>query len=130
MTVSLEHLTDVPAVRGMTEQHSIVDPYDEPHAVLGIRVVVSRDHLAAAVDMGVHKYHSPGERHPDDLTVAEVRYFAESYVLTESALELQTGAEAMAQMAEPDFYDRETHALVVAMYRAVDRAYPKLGGGV
>ncbi len=125
MTISLEHLTDVPATRGMTEQHSIVDPYDEPHAVVGLRVVVSRDHLAAAVDMGVHKYYRSGERHPDDLTVEEVRYFAECYLLSESALDLQQGAEAMAQMAEPDFYDRETHALVMAMYRAVDRAYPK-----
>lgn len=125
MTISLEHLTDVPSTRGTTEQHSIVDPYDEPHAVVGLRVVVSRDHLAAAVDMGVHKHYAPGERHPDDLTVAEVRYFAECYLLSESALDLQQGAEAMAQMAEPDFYDRPTHALVMAMYRAVDRAYPK-----
>ncbi|MFD4551684.1 hypothetical protein [Streptomyces sp. NPDC058466] len=124
MTISLEHLTDAPAVRSVVEQHSLVDPYDEPHAVIGIRVVVSRDHLAAAVDMGVHKYYGDG-RHPDALTVAEVRYFAESYVLTMSALELQQGAEAMAQMAEPDFYDRDTHALVLAAYRAVDRAYPK-----
>ena len=123
MTVSLEHLTDLPAVRGMTEQHSVVDPYDEPHAILGIRVVVSRDHLAAAVDMGLNRHYGDG-RHPDALTVAEIRYFAEAYLLSESALDLQQGAEAMAQMAEPDFYDRNTHALVLAMYRAVDRAYP------
>ncbi|MEV7976222.1 hypothetical protein [Streptomyces sp. NPDC086519] len=126
MTISLEHLTDVPSTCGMTEQHTIVDPYDEPHAVVGIRVVVSRDHLAAAVDMGINKYYGDG-RHPDSLTVAEVRYFAEAYILSESALELQKGAEAMAQMAEPDFYDRATHALVLAMYRAVDRAYPRVG---
>ena len=43
--------------------------------VVGLRVVVSRDHLAAAVDMGVHKYYGNG-RHPDQLTVEEVRYFA------------------------------------------------------
>lgn len=126
MTVSLEHLTDVPAVRGMTEQHSLVDPYDDPHAVIGLRVVVTRDLLAAAVDMGTNKYYRSGERHPDSLTVAEVRYFAEAYILSESALDLQQGAEAMAAMAEPDFYDRNTHALVLAAYRAVDRAYPKL----
>lgn len=124
MAISLEHLTDVPAVCGTTEQHTMVDPYDEPHAIVGIRVVVTRDHLAAAVDMGVHKYYGDG-RNPDDLTVAEIRYFAECYVLSESALEFQKGAEAMAQMAEPDFYDRPTHELVMAMYRAVDRAYPK-----
>ena len=121
MTVSLEHLSDVPAVRGMIEQHCLVDPYDEPHAVLGLRVVVSRDHLAAAVDMGLNRHYGDG-RHPDALTVAEVRYFAECYVLSESSLEFQRGGEAMAQMAEPDFYDRPTHELVMAIYRAVDRA--------
>ena len=126
MTISLEHLTNVPAVRGMTEQHSLVDPYDEPHAVLGIRVVVSRDHLAAAVDMGLNRYYGDG-RHPDALTVAEIRYFAEAFVLSESALALQQGAAAMAQMAEPAFYDRPTHELVMAMYRAVDRAFPGVG---
>lgn len=121
MTVSLEHLTDVPAVRGMTEQHSLVDPYDEPHAVIGLRIVVTRDHLAAGVEMGVN-----GDSwHPDELTVAQVRYFAESFIVTESALEIQRGAEAMAQMAEPDFYDRAVHEHVMACYRAVDRAYPK-----
>ncbi|WOX09181.1 hypothetical protein [Streptomyces sp. N50] len=128
MTVTLERLTDVPATRGMTAQHSLVDPYDEPHAVIGLRVVVSRDLLAAAVDMGVNRYYKAGERHPDDLTVEEVRYFAEAYLLSESALDLQQGAEAMAEMAEPDFYDRRTHILVLAMYRAVDRAYPKVVG--
>lgn len=126
MTISLEHLTDVPAVRGMTEQHSLVDPYDEPHAIVGLRVVVSRDHLAAAVEMGGHNMIGT-ERHPDEWTVAEIRYFAEFQIIEMSGLELQQGAEAMAQMAEPDFYDRATHALVLAVYRAVDRAYPKRG---
>ncbi|MGW3408090.1 hypothetical protein [Streptomyces sp. NPDC000888] len=126
MTISLEHLSDVPAVRGMTEQHSLVDPYDEPHAIVGLRVVVSRDHLAAAVEMGGHNTIGT-ERHPDEWTVAEIRYFAEFQIIEMSGLELQQGAEAMAQMAEPDFYDRPTHALVLAVYRAVDRAYPKRG---
>lgn len=129
MTVSLEHLSDVPAVRSMVEQHSIVDPYDEPHAVIDIRVVVSRDHLAAAVEMGVHRLYARGERNLDDLTTEEVRYFAESYVLTESALEMQQAAEGMAQMADPGFYDPEAHQMVLAVYRAVDRAFPKRGGG-
>lgn len=124
MTVSLEHLTDVPAVHGMTEQHSLVDPYDEPHTIIGIRVVVSRDHLAAAVDMGVHKYYGDG-RSADALTVEEIRYFAQAYVLSESALGLQQGAEAMAQLVLEDFHEEETREQIRAAYRAVDRAYPK-----
>jgi len=127
MTVSLkrlERLTDVPAVRGMTEQHSLVDPYDEPHAVVGLRVVVSRDHLAAAVETGGHSIAGTG-RHPDEWTIAEIRYFAEFQIIEMSGLEIQRGAEGMAQMAEPGFHDRTLHALALAVYRAVDRAYPK-----
>lgn len=125
MTVSLERLTDVPAVRGMTEQHSVVDPYDEPHAIIGIRVVVSRDHLAAAVEMGVHRHYRRGERSLDDLTTEEVRYFAEAFLLSEGVLEMQQAAEGMAEMADPGFYDPEVHQMVLAVYRAVDRAFPK-----
>ncbi|MDV9170924.1 hypothetical protein R6V09_12360 [Streptomyces sp. W16] len=127
MTVSferLERLTDVPAVRGMTEQHSLVDPYDDAHTIVGLRVVVSRDQLAAAVEMGGHSTLGT-ERHPDEWTIAEIRYFAEFQIIEMSGLELQRGAEAMAQMAEPDFYCRPTHEIVLAVYRAVDRAYPK-----
>ena len=124
MTVSLEHLTDVPAVRGMKEQHTMVDPYEEPHAVVGLRVVVSRDHIAAAVDMGVHKFYGDG-RTADDLTVAEIRYFVECYVLSESALGLQQGAEAMAQLLVEDFHEDVTREQIRACYRAADRAYPK-----
>jgi hypothetical protein len=127
MTVSLERPVLPTAARSMVEQHSLVDPYDEPHSVLGIRVVVSRDHLAAAVDMGGSRYYN-GDRHPDTWTVDEIRWFAEFNVIHMDALELQRGAEAMAQMAEPDFYDQETHALVLGIYRAVDRAYPKAAG--
>lgn len=126
MTISLERLIETPAVSGRG-QHSLVDPYDEPHAVIGIRVVVSRDHLAAAVDMGLNRYHGDGRR-ADSLTVEEIRYFAEAYILSESALGLQQGAEAMAAMAAPDFYDRFAHESTMAAYRAVDRAFPRTLG--
>ncbi|MEU9183330.1 hypothetical protein AB0D14_01930 [Streptomyces sp. NPDC048484] len=118
MTVYLER-----PVRSMVDQHSLVDPYDEPHAKIRIDVVVSRDHLAAAVDMGVHKYYGDG-RTGDDLTVEEVRYFAEAYVLSESALGAQQGAEAMAALLDEDFHEEVTRAHIAASYRAVDRAYP------
>jgi hypothetical protein len=126
-TIPLERLIEVPASTGHG-QHSLVDPYDEPHAILGIRVIVSRDHLAAAVELAGHNMWG-SERHPDEWTVDEVRYLAEFNLLHMSALELQQGAEGMAQMASPDFYDPEAHEVVLAVYRAVDRAYPKLGAG-
>ncbi|WP_406127531.1 hypothetical protein [Streptomyces sp. NBC_00989] len=124
MTVTLERLTDVKSVRGMTEQHNLVDPYGDPHTIIGIRAIVSRDHLAAAVELGGHAHYGR-ERHPDEWTVAEIRYFAEFNILSMGILELQQSSEGMAEMAAPDFYDRDTHAFVLAIYRAVDRAYPK-----
>lgn len=120
MTVSMER-----PVRSMLEQHSLVDPYDEAHAKVRIDVVVSRDQLAAAVEMGGHNYYG-GYMQPDAWTVEEIRYFAEFNILHMSGLELQQGAEAMAELSDPSYYDRETHAQVLAVYRAVDRAYPKM----
>lgn len=123
MTISLERPVRL-APCSMLDQHTLVDPYDEPHAKIRIDVVLSRDHLAAAVDMGVHKFYGDG-RTGDDLAVEEVRYFAESYVLTMSALELQQGAEAMAELLVEDFHEDVTRNQIRAAYRAVDRAFPK-----
>lgn len=118
MTVSLER-----ADRLELEPHSMVDPHDEPHATLRLDVVVTRDQLAAAVDMAVHKVYGDG-RTADDLTVEEVRYFAQVYVLSEGALEIQQGAEAMAALLEEDFHEEVTRNKIRACYRAVDRAFP------
>ncbi|MET9362182.1 hypothetical protein ABZX93_14830 [Streptomyces sp. NPDC006632] len=120
MTVSMER-----PVRSMLDQHSLVDPYDEPHAKVRIDVVVSRDQLAAAVEMGGHSYYGNAMR-PDAWTVEEIRYFAEFNILHMGALELQQGGEGLAELADPSYYDRETRAHVLAVYRAVDRAYPKM----
>ncbi|MEU6101165.1 hypothetical protein [Streptomyces flaveolus] len=119
MTISLER----PAVsdRG---QHSLVDPYDEPHTVLALRVVVSRDHLAAALEDAATGHHG-ALTDPDAWPVDHIRYLVEHRLLAMSALELQQGAEAMAQMAEPDHYDLSVQWYIHGVYRAVDRAYPK-----
>ncbi|MEV6859318.1 hypothetical protein AB0M89_36785 [Streptomyces microflavus] len=123
-TLPLERLIDVPAVSA-PGQHCLVDPYDEPYAVIGLRVVVSRDHVAAAVDMGVHKYYGDG-RSADSLTVDEIRYHTAALVLSEDALGLQRAGEAMAQLAVEDFHEEVTREHIRACYRAADRAYPKL----
>lgn len=131
MTVSLDHVTGVPAVRSMVEQHSVVDPYDEPHTVIGLRVIVSRDHLAAAVDMGVHRHYGAYmPKGADELTVEEVRYFAESFLMSESVLDMQQAAEAMAQLALEDFHEDVTREHIRACYRAADRAFPKTVSGI
>ncbi|MFJ2741859.1 hypothetical protein ACIO3O_19600 [Streptomyces sp. NPDC087440] len=124
MTVSVERPLVVAGTA--VQQHSMVDPYDEPHTTVALRVTVSRDHLAAAVEMGGSNYY--GTRpDPDRWTVAEIRYFAEFQFLAMGLLELQQGAEAVAEMAAPDFHEPDTRAYILAVYRAVDRAYPKAG---
>lgn len=123
--VELERLIDVPAVSA-PGQHCLVDPYDEPHAVLAIRCVVSRDHVAAAVDMAIGQHYGDG-RSPDSLTVDEIRWLTAAFVLSESALGMQQGAEAMAALAVETFHEEVTREHIRACYRAADRAYPKLG---
>lgn len=123
MTISLERPVRL-APCSMLDQHTLVDPYDEPHTKIRIDVVLSRDHLAAAVDMGVHKFYGDG-RTGDDLTVEEVRYFAAAFVLSEGALGAQQGAEAMAELLVEDFHEDVTRNQILACYRAVDRAFPK-----
>lgn len=127
MTASLEHPLVVPGPTAV-QQHSLVDPRDEPRAALRTSIVVSRDQLAAALDAGLHAYYGNYDRHPDQWTNAEIHYHASHQILCWSALDLQYAAESVAEMAESDFYDREVHELVVAVYRAVDRAYPELAG--
>lgn len=123
MTISLERLIDVPAASGRG-QHSIVDPYDEPHTVVALRVVVSRDHLAAALEDAATG-HFGALTDPDRWTVDEIRYLVEHRMLCMSALELQQGAEAMADMASPDTADTSVQGYIHGVYRAVDRAYLK-----
>lgn len=123
MTISLDRPIETPAASGRG-QHTIVDPYDEPHTVVALRVVVSRDHLAAALEDAATG-HFGALTDPDGWTVDQIRYFVEHRLLVMSALELQRGAEAMADMAGPDAGDVSVQWYIRGVYRAVDRAYPK-----
>jgi hypothetical protein len=105
MTISLE--------RAGVEPLSMVDAYDVPHAVVTVQVVVTRDQLAAAVQIGAGDFYG-GERHPDELTVDEVR----------TLVRMQQAAEAVAAMAESSRAVPEDRAYARAAYRAVDRAFP------
>ncbi|NED31974.1 hypothetical protein [Streptomyces sp. SID8499] len=120
MTVSLER----PAVP-VDEMPDLVEPYDEPHAVVTLQVRVSRDQLAAAVEMSAS--HGWGITDPDTLTVEQTRYFAVHNLVCMSALELEQGARAMAFLAGPDADDVSQQDYVRGIYRAVDRAFPKTG---
>ncbi len=117
MTISLER----PAVPVGGVQ-DLVEPYAERHAVVEVRLAVTRDQLAAAVEMGAS--HTYGIQDPDRLTVEEVREFAALNLAAMSALELEQGAQAMVSMAGPDADDVSLQWYVRGVYRAVDRAFP------
>lgn len=115
MTISVE--------RAAVEPLSMVDAYDVPHAVVTVQVVVTRDQLAAAVQLGAGDFYG-GERHPDELTVDEVWTLVRMNLACMSALELQQAAEGVYMMAESSRAVPEDRAYARAAYRAVDRAFP------
>lgn len=120
MTISVER----PAVPADGVQ-DMVEPYDVRHAVVTVRMAVSRDQLAAAVEDAATKGY--GIKDPDALSVEEVRSLAAHSLAWMSALELEQGARAMAHMAGPDAGDVSLQWYVRGVYRAVDRAFPSVG---
>lgn len=104
----------------------VVDGNDSPHAVITTRAVLSRDQLAALVEMGGSSFEA-WSRHPDEWSAELVRAFAESYLVSCDTLTIQCRAESIAELAEHgDPRDPAVQPLMQAVYRAVDRAYPEV----
>lgn len=118
MTISLER--PVLPADGVQD---MVEPYDERHTVVTVRLAVSRDQLAAAVEDAATKAY--GIQDPDALSVEEVRSLAAFSLAWMSALELEQGARSMALLAGPDADDLSVQWYIHGIYRAVDRAFPK-----
>lgn len=121
MTISLER--PVSPQQQVTPHYSVVDPYERPHAVVEVRIEVTRDQLAAALESGATGYYG-GAVNADALPVEEVRAFVQMNLATMSSLELQRDAEMLAEMAAEGFYDAAARDYVRAIYRAVDRTFP------
>ena len=120
MTISLER----PAVP-LDDVQDMAERNDERHTVVTVRLAVSRDQLAAAVEDAATKAY--GIQDPDTLAVEEIRSLAAFSLAWMSALELEQGARGMAEMAAPDYYDTSMQWYIHAVYRAVDRAFPRTG---
>lgn len=117
MTISLERpALPVGGVQDVTSSQ-------EPHAVVEVRMAVTRDQLAAAVEMGASQ--SYGTQDPDTLTVEEIRELAAFNLACMGALELEQGARSMVFLAGPDADDLSVQWYIHGIYRAVDRAFPK-----
>lgn len=119
MTISLER----PAVPAGDVQ-DMVEPYDEPHTVVTLQLAVSRHQLAAALEDAAVGFQ--GElTNPDEWPVEQIRDWVSFNLAHMSALQLEQGAQSMAEMAAPDYYDTSLQWYIHGIYRAVDRAFPK-----
>lgn len=119
MTISLER----PAVPASSVE-DMVEPYDERHTVVTLQLAVSRHQLAAALEDAAVRFE--GElTDPDEWAVEQIRDWVSFNLSHMSALELEQGAQSMAEMAAPDYYDTSLQWFVHGVYRAVDRAFPK-----
>jgi len=126
MTIPLKQ-SGAPAALPPAATTTMVDAYDEPHVTLTLRVTVTRDQLAGALDFATTTARGE-EGHPDTWTVEQIRNWTEGSIALMDCLELQQSGEAMATLAAgPVDGDGSLMELVQALYRAIDRAYPAPG---
>jgi hypothetical protein len=118
MTISLER----PALPA--DVVDMVEPGDERHTVVTVRLAVSRHHLAAAVEDAFVNEHGGIVPDTDGWAVEDIRRWAAFSLACMSALELEQGALAMERMAGPEADDVSLQWWVHGIYRAVDRAFP------
>lgn len=117
------------AIPPSTVQH-LEDAWAEGHrAVVTLRVALSRDHLAAALDLSTEG-NEVRERDMDNWSVQFIREQTEMNVHLASAMELDEGAEAMRELLDPNGPDTSSLPLTEAVYRAIDRAYPEVASTV
>ncbi|WP_392668602.1 hypothetical protein [Streptomyces sp. LN785] len=95
------------------------DDVDDVVAVVAVKVAMTRDMLAVALDLAsVGRF----DENPDAWTVEWIRESVEIQLCIEGPFTIQRDAEGFADMAlDPTVGNR-----VRAEYRAIDRAYPHL----
>lgn len=98
------------------------DAVDDVVAVVAVKVAMTRDMLAVALDLaGAGRY----DENPDAWTVEWIRESVEIQLCIEGPFTIQQDAATFADMAlDPSVGDR-----VRAEYRAIDRAYPHIALG-
>lgn len=123
MTASMKQ-SGAPAALPPSATTTMVDAYDEPHVTLTLRVTVTRDQLAGALDFAA----AGSKQSPDSWTTEQIRNWTESSIALMDCLELQQAGEGMAALAfGPIDGDASLVEPARAVYRAVDRAYPASG---
>ncbi|MBT2493682.1 hypothetical protein J7E96_35320 [Streptomyces sp. ISL-96] len=117
---TVERMPNFPPPTPPTGTFGATDPtYDDTdiRAVVTVRVAMTRDMLAAALDLFAGGAY---DEHPDGWTVPYIRESVEMTLTHESVVQIEVDAERFPQLLDdPSVADR-----VRAEYRAIDRAYP------
>ncbi|MGW7440599.1 hypothetical protein [Streptomyces sp. NPDC054849] len=99
-----------------TDVFGATDPSDDPvYAVVTVQIAMSRDMLAAALDMAT----ANAEENPDTWSVEYVRESVELMLANESWVRAERDGRKYPRLIE----DSSVGAYIRAIYRAVDRAY-------
>jgi hypothetical protein len=100
-----------------TDVFGATDPSENVHAVVTLQVAMTRDMLAAALDLAAGNC----EEHPDTWTVEYIRESVELQLTYENFLHLERSAQKYEEWGD---IDESIKPFIQAVYRAVDRAYP------
>lgn len=100
-----------------TEIFGCTDPDEDVRAVVTVRVAMTRDMLATALDLATGNC----EEHPDSWSVEYIRESVELQLTYENFIELEQTSQGYGEWGEIDL---SIKPYMQAVYRAVDRAYP------
>lgn len=107
-----------PAPIPSTTVFGCTDPGEDVRAVVTVQVAMTRDMLATALDLAAGNC----EEHPDSWSVEYIRESVELQLTYENFIELERTARGIAEW---EGIDESIKPYMQAVYRAVDRAYPK-----
>ncbi|MFE3580547.1 hypothetical protein [Streptomyces vinaceus] len=101
-----------------TDVFGATDPGEDVRAVVTVQVAMTRDMLATALDLAAGNC----EEHPDTWSVQYIRESVELQLTYENFIQLERSARGYEEWAD---IDESVKPYIQAVYRAIDRAYPK-----
>jgi hypothetical protein len=107
-----------PAPTPPTDIFGATDLGEDVHAVVTVRVAMTRDMLATALDLAAGNC----EEHPDTWSVEYIRESVELQLTFENFTALDCQSRGYAEWGD---IDESVKPYIQAVYRAIDRAYPK-----
>lgn len=116
----------VPPAWPSTTVTGTLEPGAQPHSVITLRVAVTRDTLAAVLDMAVHQ--NVGVEVKEDLDawpVEDIHATVQMLLSVDGHWEYEKGAHAMYESLH-GLDDGSMVDYAQEIYRTVDRAYPEL----